>query len=1291
MTIKALSVCALFACAVTSAQTWNASPSLTPFPNDTTAGTTQYRIAKMTGTGQAVTAAVSDTYGFIGIVQASAGTSGTAGIAQSGIGSCQFDGSTIANDYVVASLTAAGKCHDAGAAFPTSGVEIVGRVVGTNAGAGTYAILIYPPEIRGSAGGTGGAAAWGAITGTLSSQSDLSAALGSKQNTLGYTAENVANKNTANGYAGLGATSQISYSQIPVGTGASQVAAGNDARFGNATSLNGTSISAFNGIPKLTSGNLTAATSANIVSLFTGCTGTTFLRADGVCASSTSTATWGNITGTLANQTDLNTALSGKQNALGFTPENIANKNVANGYAGLGTGGLLSYAQIPVGTGASTVAAGNDLRFLNATSLNGTSIVSFAGLPWFTAGAPAPATAGNIVSLFTGCTSGYLKYDGTCSSITGTAWGGITGTLSNQTDLATALAGKAATSDPRFGNATSINGTSVVTFGGIPWFTSGTPTPATASNVISLFTGCTSGYLQYNGTCSTPSGSTWGNITGTLSAQTDLSTALSGKASTSDPRFGNATSLNGTSIATFGGLPWFTAGAPSSATYGNVVSLWTNCTVGYLKADGTCSSPSAPAWGAITGTLSNQTDLNTALSGKASITDPRFLNATSLNGTSISAFAGLPWFVNGTPASATYGNVVSMWTSCTAGYLKYDGTCSSPGTPTWGSITGALSNQTDLSAALAGKASSTDSRFLNATSLNGTSIATFGGIPKFTAGTPAAATSADVISLFTACTSGYLRYDGTCSTPTAVAWGNITGTLSSQTDLSNALAGKQAVLGYTPENSANRNVASGYAGLNASSQIAYSQIPVGTVASTVAVGNDARFLNATSLNGTSISAFAGIPVFTAGTPAAATSANIISLFTSCTTGYLKYDGTCSAPPAPVWGNITGTLSSQTDLNTALSGKASSTDPRFLNATSLNGTSIASFGGLPWFTAGAPAAATSANIVSLWTSCTSGYLRYDGTCSTPPAGTVTNFSTGTLPAGLSWLTQTVTNPTTTPQYSLGLATGQAPHQFIGTGSGSSFGPVSITQADIPLDTYTVGAGGVTQNVIVASSANAGEVIVPAAGACGFGVAQSNAASGGTVAVKSAGLMQVMADGAIPVGHLVTCSSSNGGYVTDTGAITTTRVLNTIPVVGVVTTASTGAGTLATIRWHGPGIFGTAVTHSFTSNFSGSGSALVAGAVATTTVPYACVINSVNITIDSGGATFDVWKVGMGASMPTSANSIVGSNYPTISGGTPVHSTTLAGWTTSVNANDIVTFQLKSVTGAPQSANIQVVCQ
>jgi len=43
--------------------------------------------------------------------------------------------------------------------------------------------------------------------------------------------------------------------------------------------------------------------------------------------------------------------------------------------------------------------------------------------------------------------------------------------------------------------------------------------------------------------------------------------------------------------------------------------------------------------------------------------------------------------------------------------------------------------------------------------------------------------------------------------------------------------GAQAALGFTPENTANKNTANGYAGLNASSQIALSQTPIGKILS----------------------------------------------------------------------------------------------------------------------------------------------------------------------------------------------------------------------------------------------------------------------------------------------------------------------------------------------------------------------------------------------------------------------------------------------------------------------------
>ena len=108
-------------------------------PNASTTGTTVDTLTKLSG-GSAVIASISDTSGIIGITESAAGTTGNANLIISGGVYCVFDGATTAGDYVQISATTAGDCHDATATRPTSG-EIIGRVLSTNAAAGTYKIL----------------------------------------------------------------------------------------------------------------------------------------------------------------------------------------------------------------------------------------------------------------------------------------------------------------------------------------------------------------------------------------------------------------------------------------------------------------------------------------------------------------------------------------------------------------------------------------------------------------------------------------------------------------------------------------------------------------------------------------------------------------------------------------------------------------------------------------------------------------------------------------------------------------------------------------------------------------------------------------------------------------------------------------------------------------------------------------------------------------------------------------------------------------------------------------------
>jgi hypothetical protein len=76
---------------------------------------------------------------------------GSVNIQQSGSLFCPFDGAVTAPDYVQASPTIAGDCHDAGSTYPISG-QVLGRALGSSASAGPALIDLFGPEIQANAG-----------------------------------------------------------------------------------------------------------------------------------------------------------------------------------------------------------------------------------------------------------------------------------------------------------------------------------------------------------------------------------------------------------------------------------------------------------------------------------------------------------------------------------------------------------------------------------------------------------------------------------------------------------------------------------------------------------------------------------------------------------------------------------------------------------------------------------------------------------------------------------------------------------------------------------------------------------------------------------------------------------------------------------------------------------------------------------------------------------------------------------------------------------------------------------
>lgn len=79
-----------------------------------------------------------------------------------------------------------------------------------------------------------------------------------------------------------------------------------------------------------------------------------------------------------------------------------------------------------------------------------------------------------------------------------------------------------------------------------------------------------------------------------------------------------------------------------------------------------------------------------------------------------------------------------------------------------------------------------------------------------------------------------------------------------------------------------------------------------------------------------------------------------------------------------------------------------------------------------------------------------------------------------------------------------------------------------------------------------------------------------------------------------------------------------------------------------------------------------------------VDFPCTITQWALMADqSGSIVVDIWKAPLGSFPPTAANVITASAKPTISGAQSASSSTLTGWTTNVNAGDVLRFNVNSV--------------
>jgi hypothetical protein len=128
-------------------------------------------------------------------------------------------------------------------------------------------------------------------------------------------------------------------------------------------------------------------------------------------------------------------------------------------------------------------------------------------------------------------------------------------------------------------------------------------------------------------------------------------------------------------------------------------------------------------------------------------------------------------------------------------------------------------------------------------------------------------------------------------------------------------------------------------------------------------------------------------------------------------------------------------------------------------------------------------------------------------------------------------------------------------------------------------------------------------------------------------------------------------------------------------------STGTFTAANISGTNTGDQTIIQTPGFT--IDGAGSAITTGKVkGFFTAPYSGTITGWSIVVDAGTATVKVWKIASGTAKPTAANSINTSGVA-ISSGTAVRSSTVTDFTsTAVTAGDIFAYNIEAVATATE---------
>jgi hypothetical protein len=120
------------------------------------------------------------------------------------------------------------------------------------------------------------------------------------------------------------------------------------------------------------------------------------------------------------------------------------------------------------------------------------------------------------------------------------------------------------------------------------------------------------------------------------------------------------------------------------------------------------------------------------------------------------------------------------------------------------------------------------------------------------------------------------------------------------------------------------------------------------------------------------------------------------------------------------------------------------------------------------------------------------------------------------------------------------------------------------------------------------------------------------------------------------------------------------------------------TVGAIRRLSTGLLGTdsgATSISFSRDYAGN--VVATGIQGDLEIPFACTITAATLLANiSGSLVVDIWRTPFASFPPVVGNSICGGVYPTLSAAASSKNTTLIGWTTGVNAGDILRYNVNS---------------